>query len=77
MYTNIYFPSFKYKFIWKEKYLNFVIKYNFNDDSVEKMNSITWFINEKYNNKYINKFHILNLHLILKIILYNFSFDIS
>jgi len=44
MYTNTYFSSWKYKLIWKEKNLNFIIEYNFNDYSMEKINSITWFI---------------------------------
>jgi hypothetical protein len=45
MYTNIFFSFSNYKSIWKEKYLNFIIQYNFKNHSIEKINSITCFIN--------------------------------
>jgi hypothetical protein len=32
---------------WKEKYFNFFIEYHFNDHSLEKINSGTWFMNGK------------------------------
>jgi len=40
-YTNIisdfwFFLFLKYKLIWKEKYLNLIIEYNFNDHFVKK-----------------------------------------
>jgi len=35
------------KFNSKENYLNFVIEYHFNDHSLEKLNSNTWFVMEK------------------------------
>jgi hypothetical protein len=41
----IYF--FNSKFNSKENYLNFVIEYHFNDHSLEKLNSNTWFVMEK------------------------------
>jgi hypothetical protein len=36
-----------------KKGLNFIIAYNFNDHSMEKINLITWFINGQYNNNKI------------------------
>jgi hypothetical protein len=51
----IYF--FNSKFNSKENYLNFVIEYHFNDHSLEKLNSNTWFVNGKtfMINTWINK----------------------
>ncbi len=57
MYTII---IFKFKFISKEKYLNFVIEKHFNGHSLEKINSNTLSVNGKniFWYKIINKMHL-------------------
>jgi hypothetical protein len=45
IYTSMYFFFQKCKLNWKEKYLNFVIEYHFNDHSLGKVNSSTLFMN--------------------------------
>jgi hypothetical protein len=57
MYTII---IFKFKFISKEKYLNFVIEEHFNEHSLEKINSNTLSVNGKNIFWYtiINKIHL-------------------
>jgi hypothetical protein len=47
MYTTTFFFLKTFQQNWKEKYLNFVIEYHFNDHSLENFNSSTWFINGK------------------------------
>jgi len=54
MYTTMYFFFQKCKLNWKEKYLNFVIEYHFNDHFLEKINSSTWFMNEFFFNGWYN-----------------------
>jgi p-aminobenzoyl-glutamate transporter AbgT len=39
------FPNKKSATLNTSFHMNFIIQYNFNDRSMEKINSITWFIN--------------------------------